>query len=286
MPTKLKVLQQLGQSELQWIAESHDLAVADWRRLDDLIDAVRVLSKAKLVDALQAFDRDRLKQMCRRLDLDDTGKMKLELAERIVGIGNEAEEESDEDEGDEGEKDQVDKVKKDVADEDDDRGNRGDRVERNKGKPEPLRIFIGSSVESLRIAKFVQLELHHDFDVTVWNQNVFEPGVGTWDQLVKMAREDFDFALFVFGADDTTESRGLSSPSTRDNVLLEYGLFVGALGPQRTFFMHNREHKPKLASDLAGVIALTYRDQKNLQAAVGPPCTQLQQLCEKRGRRP
>jgi predicted nucleotide-binding protein len=69
-------------------------------------------------------------------------------------------------------------------------------------------------------------------------------------------------------------------------VLLEYGLFVGAVGPDRTFFLYNRDHPPKIASDLAGVTALTYgdRDDGNLQAAVGPACTGLRRRYAKLGR--
>lgn len=69
-------------------------------------------------------------------------------------------------------------------------------------------------------------------------------------------------------------------------MLLEYGLFVGAVGPDRTFFLYNRDHPPKIASDLAGVTALTYgdRDDGNLQAAVGPACTGLRRRYAKLGR--
>ena len=132
----------------------------------------------------------------------------------------------------------------------------------------------------------MQAELDHDIQTTVWTQNLFTPGDATWSRLVDMARTQFDFALFVFSGDDTVESRGAATRAPRDNVLLEYGLFVGAVGPDRTFFLFNRDHRPKIASDLAGVTALEYgdRDDGNLQAAVGPACTRLIKQCKKLGR--
>ena len=302
MATKRKILQQLVRDELQWIAQTHELAVEDWRRLDALIDATHVLSKAALGEALLGLTRDRLKQICRHLELDDRGKEKTELVERLLGghdDGGQEDEDTtandaaDHQEGDhEGDStdDDDDDDEGDSADDDDEGADEKAEVdERNKPpKPEakqPLRLFIGSSAESLKVAKRVQVELDHDFDVTVWHQNVFEPGTSTWPQLIKLARTQFDFALFVFGADDEVHSREQSSRSPRDNVLLEYGLFVGALGSKRTFFLYNRDHKPKIASDLAGVTALTYKNRDNLQAALGPACTQLIDVCERLGRR-
>jgi len=302
MATKRKILRELTRDELQWIAQTHDLAVEDWRRLDALIDATYVLSKSALGEALLGLSRDRLKQICRHLELDDRGKEKTELVERLLGGQDDSRQD---DEGitatnDTSEYEEDVGVRHNTRDNDDDDGDNsdddaeaaGDEVElgeRNKTtNPEvkrPLRLFIGSSAESLKVARRVQVELDHDFDVTVWHQNIFDPGASTWPQLIKQARTQFDFALFVFGADDEVHSRDQSARSPRDNVLLEYGLFVGALGSKRTFFLYNREHKPKIASDLAGITALTYKSRDNLQAALGAACTQLIDICERLGPR-
>jgi len=146
-------------------------------------------------------------------------------------------------------------------------------------------MFIGSTVEALRVARAVQTELDHDLEITLWNQNVFEPGNSTWSDLVSQARSGrYDFALLVLGAEDQTTSRGTTSNAPRDNVLLELGLFCGALGHDRTFFLIDRDNKPKIASDLAGVTALTYgshRSDGNMQSAVGPACEQIRLRVEK-----
>lgn len=151
-------------------------------------------------------------------------------------------------------------------------------------RPRPT-MFIGSTVEALRIARAVQAELDHDLEITLWNQNVFEVGNSTWNDLVDQARSNrYDFALLVLGAEDQTTSRGATSNAPRDNVLLELGLFCGALGRDRTFFLIDRDNKPKIASDLAGVTALIYgsnRSDGNMQSAVGPACEQIRQRAER-----
>ena len=145
------------------------------------------------------------------------------------------------------------------------------------------RMFIGSTVEALTIARVVQAELDYEFEITLWNQNQFQPGNATWIELVNAARSNrFDLALLVLGGEDEVTSRGVTSSAPRDNVLLELGLFTGALGADRTFFLYNRDHKPKIATDLAGITALEYGDRSdnNHQAAVGAACTKLRKVTE------
>lgn len=144
------------------------------------------------------------------------------------------------------------------------------------GKP---RIFIGSTVEKLEIARAVQLELDHEFTVTLWSQNFFEAGNLTWEDLVlKATTKNFECAVFVFGDEDTTTSRGSTQQSPRDNVLLEFGLFTGALGRDRVWILVDRNQVPKIATDLNGINRLDYegrRPDKNWQAAVGPACSMI-----------
>lgn len=137
-------------------------------------------------------------------------------------------------------------------------------------------LFIGSSTEARHIAELLQLELHRDADATVWHQGLFTPGKGFLEALCSRAA-DFDFALIVLNADDLTTSRGESHLSARDNVLFELGLFIGTIGRERTYFLIDSGNRPRIPSDLAGVSALEYRPRPdgNMQAALGPACTQL-----------
>jgi predicted nucleotide-binding protein len=266
-----RLLSELNRDELWHVIDTYGLSVEDRRRREDVFGAAARLSVAQLGTVLKSFARDRLKEICRALGLDDSGKRKAELVGRLLGEPID---------------DANDDVKEESEEEEDEVPAPGPRPDPSKGKGGRPRLFIGSTVEALPVAREVQAELDHEFQVTLWNQNLFNPGDLTWSRLVEMARSKFDFAILVFSADDVVESRGKSSAAPRDNVLLEYGLFVGAVGPDRTFFLYNRDHPPKIASDLAGVTALTYgdRDDDNLQAAVGPACTGLRKRYAKLGR--
>lgn len=84
-----------------------------------------------------------------------------------------------------------------------------------------------------------------------------------------------DFAILVLSADDILHSRGTVNHSPRDNVLLELGLFMGALRRRRTFAVYDSDKTPKIPSDLLGINLATYRGErsdKNLVAAVGEAC--------------
>jgi hypothetical protein len=141
---------------------------------------------------------------------------------------------------------------------------------------EKPRLFIGSSTEGKDIADMLQLGLDYDVEVTVWHQGVFGLSQGSLESLVQASRQ-FDFAALVLTPDDLTSKRGNNVNSPRDNVIFELGLFMGALGRDRTFIVHCRDEKLDLPSDLAGVTSATFakRTDGNLQAALGSVCTQI-----------
>lgn len=142
--------------------------------------------------------------------------------------------------------------------------------------PSKPRIFIGSSVEGLKIAEFIQLGLEYYAECTVWHQGVFGLSKGTLEELVR-AVHGFDHAVLVLTPDDLVHKRGVSRDSPRDNVVFELGLFMGALGRERTYIVYCRDKAIDLPTDLAGVTAASYaeRGDGNLQAALGPVCTKI-----------
>lgn len=87
MPTKRQVVETLNRNELLALAEQHELEVADRRVREQLIDAVAGSRKVVLADALGGYSRDRLKELCRELGLDDSGREKSLLVERLTGHG-------------------------------------------------------------------------------------------------------------------------------------------------------------------------------------------------------
>src|SRR5512144_1214252 len=118
-------------------------------------------------------------------------------------------------------------------------------------------LFVGSSSEGLRIAEAVQVVLDPVCEVGLWTQGVFGLMQGSLESLV-LAVPRFDFEMLVLTPDDLTVSRGRKRTAPRDNVLFELGLFIGALGRDRTFMLYDGTNPPVLPSDLAGVTAATF----------------------------
>jgi tetratricopeptide (TPR) repeat protein len=147
------------------------------------------------------------------------------------------------------------------------------------------RAFIGSSVEGLNIAYAVQQNLLHDAEITVWDQGVFEPSGTTIESLVKALATN-DFGIFVFSPDDIQKMRGKEDYRVRDNVLFEFGLFVGKLGRERVFFLTPSGQDMHIPTDLLGVNPGRYettRTDGSMQAATAPACHQIRQQINKLG---
>jgi hypothetical protein len=137
---------------------------------------------------------------------------------------------------------------------------------------EKAKVFVGSSSEGLRVADEVALLLRPSADVTVWQDDMFRPSRNYLQTLID-ALDQHDFAILVLTGDDQIESRGEGQLGPRDNVLFELGLFMGHLGPERTFFVKEKEAPLKMPSDLAGITSLEYevnRQDGSLPRAVAP----------------
>ena len=148
------------------------------------------------------------------------------------------------------------------------------------------RMFIASSSESLGVAYAIQENLEYDAEVTVWSQGVFEPSQFTLDSLIN-ALDEFDFATFVFSPDDITRIRGEEHKTTRDNVIFELGLFTSRLRVERCFIVIpsgiDDFHFP---TDILGLTPVKYepdRQDKNLNAALGPACNKIRKSFERLG---
>jgi CAP12/Pycsar effector protein, TIR domain len=141
------------------------------------------------------------------------------------------------------------------------------------------KVFIGSSQEGVGLANAVQANLDDDAECTVWNQGSFVLSGTNLGSLISASRE-VDFAVFVFSPDDVATIRDQERAVTRDNVLFEFGLFSGALGIERTFYIKPKRAELHLPTDLLGVCGETYNDQRddhNLRAAVGPACATIRE---------
>ena len=85
MPTKRVILAELTRDELRTNVDYYELEVEDRRVKTQLVDALARSRQVPLDEILQDLSRDRLKELCRAFDLDDSGRKKADLAARLMG---------------------------------------------------------------------------------------------------------------------------------------------------------------------------------------------------------
>lgn len=145
-------------------------------------------------------------------------------------------------------------------------------------------LFIASSTEGLAVAHALQELLHYDMEPTVWSQGLFQPTASLLQKLVREAQQ-YDLAVFIFVPDDDLVLRQQEYRAVRDNVVFEYGLFVGTLGLERCFLITPFDAPAlRLPTDLLGAVPMTFnasRSDKNLVAALGPAASQLRRVWDK-----
>jgi hypothetical protein len=135
-------------------------------------------------------------------------------------------------------------------------------------------IFVASSTEALPIARAVKQNFDYEADVDIWNENIFKANRNYLDTLLNRASY-YDFVIAVFTPDDAATIRKRTVKVTRDNVIFEFGLFLGRLGPNRTFLI--LQDGVELFSDWAGIGIVTFKPRENLVAAVGTACQRIRE---------
>jgi CRP/FNR family cyclic AMP-dependent transcriptional regulator len=134
-------------------------------------------------------------------------------------------------------------------------------------------IFIASSGAAKDDLKRVEMGLvSNERTVRPWNgPNIFMPSDYTLDSLLEQAH-CVDFAVIIATPDDLIAKnvKSTSSPervlTARDNVLLEFGLFAGALERRRVVVL--QKHQVGLPTDMQGLTVLRYENDEELDKAV------------------
>jgi hypothetical protein len=131
------------------------------------------------------------------------------------------------------------------------------------------KLFIGSSSESLNIAKLVKEEIEKKcsdwLECVIWNEKgIFTLNKATLDCLIRASRR-YDYGILVATGDDISFIRRSIFKTTRDNVLLELGLFLGSLGLSRAFLFVDK--KCKIPSDYLGINAPSFQ-RNNVKSIV------------------
>lgn len=121
------------------------------------------------------------------------------------------------------------------------------------------RIFIGSSSEGLFIAEEVKAFFEKDYECFLWIDDIFKYNENFLETLMKEASL-FDFGFMIFTKDDYTKSRQQAFDTPRDNVVFEFGLFLGRLGKDNAFIIQDED--VKLPSDLFGNTLVKFKCKK------------------------
>ena len=110
-------------------------------------------------------------------------------------------------------------------------------------------IFIGSSAEGLRHVELIKEYLEPIGDCVSWTTS-FSQNRSALDSLVKKTKLT-EIAILVATSDDLTLKRDEIKSTPRDNIVFEFGLFIGATGIDRAFLL--AEEDAELPSDLEGI---------------------------------
>ena len=111
------------------------------------------------------------------------------------------------------------------------------------------RIFLGSSAEQLATLLEIIDLIGNTADCTPWT-NAFSLNGSTLHTLIKQTRLA-DFAILLATKDDITKQRGETLTTPRDNIVFEFGLFMGAAGPEKCYLI--AEEDADLPTDLDGI---------------------------------
>ncbi|MEQ7052896.1 nucleotide-binding protein [Paenibacillaceae sp. P-4] len=118
-----------------------------------------------------------------------------------------------------------------------------------------MEIFLGSSssAESLNDLRKIAILIESEGKTPyAWNKaGVFPLGNYMLDSLIEISKR-VEAAILIFNEDDPIWYRNDWVLQPRANVLIEYGIFVAALGKERTIIC--RRGNSHVASDLQGLI--------------------------------
>ena len=111
------------------------------------------------------------------------------------------------------------------------------------------RIFLGSSAENLSVLDAICNQLAEIGNCLKWT-NAFAQNKSNLDSLITQTRLS-DFSILLAMKDDIVTKKGDTYNVSRDNVIFEFGLFLGSTGINRSFLV--AEEGIDLPSDLDGI---------------------------------
>lgn len=115
-----------------------------------------------------------------------------------------------------------------------------------------MKIFIGSSTEEqVKVYKIIEKinDINCEYECLPWF-NAFSASEYTMESLISISK-DVDCAIFIFAGDDKVNNSRGEFTKARDNVVLECGLFIGALDLRNVAIVC--KEKVDIPSDLKGI---------------------------------
>jgi hypoxanthine phosphoribosyltransferase len=131
------------------------------------------------------------------------------------------------------------------------------------------RVFLASSTEAQSIMRAIALLVERAGGESLQWPDAFPVGNFILEALLDASR-NVDAAIIVASPDDRGVARGKTSFMPRDNVLVELGIFLGALGRKRVALVYaERAHaKPRLPDDLNGLTYMSYNESTPVENQV------------------
>jgi predicted nucleotide-binding protein len=149
----------------------------------------------------------------------------------------------------------------------------------NTTKREKAKLFIGSSKEGLNIARKIKTALKYDGLVDTWADGLFDRPGFAYIEVLESVLLKYDYGIFVFTPDDRVYSRGNISDMPRDNVIFEYGMFLGKHTRKKAFIIKPRNKDIKIMTDVLGITCLDYDSENpNVISAVNDACDQIRDI--------
>ena len=145
-------------------------------------------------------------------------------------------------------------------------------------------IFICSSSNGLDIARAIQENLCTEFETEIWDQGAFTLGKDLITSIKDVCKR-FDFGIIVLSPDALITQDNSTTLIPRDNVLFELGLFIGLLGQERTFIVHENLSNLRLPDYILGISCGRFIQPKgdNYSSALGPVCQQVRKAVKRQG---
>lgn len=138
------------------------------------------------------------------------------------------------------------------------------------------RIFIASSKDNVKYAHAVHRFLNNSYAYTKLWETAVAPGEYTLPALLQTF-DDYDFGIFLFSEDDIVNIRNREYSNVRDNVLFEFGLFIGKHGQNSAFILTPQSYlsSGRIASDLFGITVSSFdcsREENDFIDAISSEC--------------